>query len=186
MKHSVINKTIQHLANSDAILCPTDTIWGLSCDATNAKAVEKIYDIKGRSKEKSFIVLVSSTEMLKQYVTELDLDIQEISAQYNKPVTIIYPKAKNLANNVVAANGSIAIRLVKDGFTKDLIEQFGKPIVSTSANFSNEGTASTFDEISTELKNKVDYIVETDFGKDAANASCILLIENNEIKVLRA
>ncbi|MGB1018747.1 MAG: L-threonylcarbamoyladenylate synthase [Chitinophagales bacterium] len=182
---SVINKSIQHLKNGKVILCPTDTIWGLSCDATNFSAVEKIYDIKGRSKEKSFIVLVSSLKMLMHYVEEVSLDIEKISSKYDKPVTIIYPKAKNLAKNVVAKNGSIAIRIIKDGFTKKMIEQFGKPIVSTSANFSNKNTAENFNKISEELKVKVDYIVETDYGKKAANASSILLIENNKIKILR-
>ena len=183
---SVINKSIQHLKNGKVILCPTDTIWGLSCDATNFSAVEKIYDIKGRSKEKSFIVLVSSLKMLMHYVEEVSLDIEKISSKYDKPVTIIYPKAKNLAKNVVAKNGSIAIRIIKDGFTKKMIEQFGKPIVSTSANISGNETPKSFKEISKPILEGVDYIVNLHKNKMNTKSSTILKIDGKDIQVLRA
>lgn len=180
-----INNAISYLQNGKVILCPTDTIWGMSCDATNFEAVENIYTIKKRDKSKSLIVLVSSLEMLKNYVSEIAPNVLEIIASHHKPLTIIYSGAKNLASNVFAQDFSIAIRLVSKGFCHQLISSYGKPIVSTSANFSNEATAFTFEEINDLLKQKVDFIIDKKFGEITSSASTIIKLENDNIITIR-
>lgn len=186
MMNLEIEKTISHLKNGEVILCPTDTIWGLSCDATNEEAVEKIYSIKARDKSKSLIILVANENMLADYLELAPSHLPINFADYEKPVTVIYPGAKNLASNVYAQDKSIGIRIVKEGFAHQLINAFTKPIVSTSANFSNKPSALEFDDIEQELKDKVDYIVKKDFGNTKSQSSTIVKIENNEVKILRA
>ena len=185
MMNFEIEKAIKHLQKANVILCPTDTIWGLSCDATNERAVEKIYKIKARDKNKSLIILVSNIEMLTTYLESAPISLPIKFEDFPKPVTVIYPGAKNLAKNVYAHDKSIAIRIVKDGFVNKLISTFKKPIVSTSANFSNEASALEFDEIKTELKQKVDFIVDRKFGQNKAQSSTILKIENQKIISIR-
>lgn len=181
-----IEKALKHLKKGKVILCPTDTIWGLSCDATNPKAVEKIYTIKAREKSKSLIVLVSSFEMLYKYIENIP-NVEAINFEaHQKPVTVIYSGAKNLASNVYAQDQSVAIRVVKAGFVKELISAFKKPIVSSSANFSNHATALHFDDIKESLKQKVDYTVDQKFGQQKAQSSTILKIESDTIKTIRA
>ena len=181
-----INKCIEVLKSGGIILYPTDTVWGIGCDATNEDAVNKIYQLKQREDNKSMIVLVANDAMLQKYVVEIpDLawDIIDIS---DKPTTIIYPKAKQLAKNVIAENGSIAIRMVKDGFCNQLVHRFNKPIVSTSANISVKPTPNNFSEISSEIKSGVDYVVQPTF--DSGNhypSSIIQLGLSGEIKVIR-
>ena len=124
-----INKCIEILKSGGLILYPTDTVWGIGCDATNPEALKKIYTLKKREDAKSMIVIVSNDAMIQKYVVEIpDLawDIIDIS---DKPTTIIYPKAKNLAKNAIAKDGSIAIRMVKEGFVNQLLQKFNKPIV---------------------------------------------------------
>ena len=181
-----IDKCIEILNSGGIILYPTDTIWGLGCDATNAEAVQKIYDLKQRSDTKSLIVMVGNDAMLNNYVKdvpELAWDIIDIT---DKPTTIIYPEAKNLAHNVIAEDGSIGIRMVKEGFCNQLLFKFRKPIVSTSANISESSTPLTFSEIPSIIKKNVDYIVDQQF--DAGNrkpSSLIKLGKNREIQILR-
>lgn len=181
-----IEKAIQHLKKADVILCPTDTIWGLSCDATNKKAVEKIYDIKARDKSKSLIILVSTIEMLAQYLEIAPSTLPINLADYKKPVTVIYPGAKNLAENVYAQDKSIGIRIVKDGFAHELITAFKKPIVSTSANFSNQPSALEYDEIDEALKAKVGFIVDRKYGGKKSQSSTILKLDGEKIIIIRA
>ncbi|MBK6284206.1 MAG: threonylcarbamoyl-AMP synthase [Draconibacterium sp.] len=142
------------------ILYPTDTIWGIGCDATNEKAVEKIYKIKKREDSKSMLVLMENPALLERYVDdvpEIAWDLVEVATT---PLTVIYPNAKNLAKNLVADDGSIGIRFTKEAFTTQLLQRFRKPLVSTSANISGEKSPAFFDEISEEIKSQVDYIVE--------------------------
>ena len=177
-----LQKTIAHLKKGHVILCPTDTIWGLSCDATNTEAVERIYRIKKRDKSKSLIVLVSSIEMLSKYVEKLPTDLNKILNTFDKALTIIYPRALNLTKNVCAQDSSIALRIVKHGFAHQLIAQFGKPIVSTSANYSNEATATEYNEINDALKRDVNYVVDKSFGNSTAKSSTIIkLLESGYI-----
>ena len=142
-----IQKCIQVLKAGGIILYPTDTVWGIGCDATNEDAVKKVYQLKQRDDAKSLIILVANDAMLNKHVKEvpeLAWDLIDIS---NSPTTIIYEGAQNLAKNVIAQNGSIAIRMVKDNFCHQLVYNYRKPIVSTSANISNSPTPLSFNEI---------------------------------------
>lgn len=158
--HDDIKKALEVLKNGGIILYPTDTIWGIGCDATNENAVEKIYKIKKREDSKSMLVLMENPALLERYVDdvpEIAWDLVEVATT---PLTVIYPNAKNLAKNLVAEDGSIGIRFTKEAFTTQLLQRFRKPLVSTSANISGEKSPAFFDEISEDIKNQVDYIVE--------------------------
>lgn len=153
-------KDIEHclrvLRNGGIILYPTDTVWGIGCDASNNTAVSRIFQLKGRPDDKSFIILVKDHAMLSNYVENAGAIFYDPTI----PTTIIYPKAKNLASKATAADGSVAIRIVQDEFCQNLIAAFGAPIVSTSANFHKSATPRIFDEISEEIKNGVDYVAK--------------------------
>ena len=155
-----IENTVKALEEGGVVLYPTDTIWGIGCDATNSQAVEKVFNIKGREKNKSLIVLMSGLTQLKKYVRNIPIIAYNLIADSKHPTTIIYSEAVNLAENAIAADGSIAIRIPDNEFCIQLIEAFGKPIVSTSANFSGEALAKSFNEIPTDLLLKMDYIVQ--------------------------
>lgn len=158
--HNDIQKALEILKNGGVILYPTDTIWGIGCDATNKEAVDRIYRIKKREDSKSMLVLMENPALLDRYVDEVPevaWDLIEITA---KPLTVIYPGAKNLAANLIAEDGSIGIRFTKEEFTQKLLQRFRRPLVSTSANISGEKAPAFFDEISDEIKNQVDYIVK--------------------------
>ena len=169
-----IKKTINILQKGGVILYPTDTIWGIGCDATNDKAIEKIFQIKGRSNNKALISLVANKKQLKE-ITGFVPDIDIIS----KPTTVIYPKAIGLSTKALAQNNSAAIRIVNDDFCKDLIHCFNKPIISTSANISNLKSPNNFSEISAEIKQNVDYIVDLYHKKIMTNPSKILLLNKD-------
>ncbi|MGQ9620439.1 MAG: L-threonylcarbamoyladenylate synthase [Bacteroidales bacterium] len=154
-----LEKSIEVLQKGGVILYPTDTIWGLGCDATNAEAVERIYSIKKRHDSKSLIILVSSIEMLEKYVDGVPPAAVEILNVADKPVTIVYPGGRNLAPLVLADDGSVGIRVTIDRFCRTLIEKFGRPLVSTSANVSSCRAPANFSEIVPEIKEAADYIV---------------------------
>ena len=181
-----LEKAVKIISSDGIILYPTDTIWGIGCDATNQKAVSKIYQIKQREYSKSLIVLVSDIDMLKEYVAEVPEKIIELLAQEQNPITIIYPNARKLAPNAIADDGTIAIRIPKDDFCVSLINKFGKPIVSTSANISGEIAPKNFLLISELLKTKVDYVVNyKQDNETSSKASKIVKIENNELVYIR-
>ena len=152
-----LEKSLHYLQEGGIILYPTDTIWGIGCDATNSEAVQRIYALKKRAEEKTMIVLAADTNMLQQYV---DIDELPPMPAHHKPLTIIYPHAKKLAQNLIADDGSIAIRIPNDEFCHLLIGMYGRPIVSTSANFSGSAAPRVFDEICEEIKSGVDYTVK--------------------------
>jgi len=154
-----IRKAIAMLEKGKTLLYPTDTIWGLGCDATNPRAVEKIYLIKKRKENKSLIVLLDSADKLEQYALDVPQVAYDLIRNYTSPLTVIYPNARGLAKNVIAEDGSIAIRVVRDEFCRKMIEGFGKPIVSTSANISGEPAPLAFSKISEEVKKGVDHII---------------------------
>jgi L-threonylcarbamoyladenylate synthase len=154
-----INKALEVLNKGGIILYPTDTIWGIGCDATNSEAVAKIYNLKQRIDSKSMLVLVDNENRLQQYVSEVPEAAWQLIEVSDKPLTIIYSGAKNLAKNLLAEDGSIGIRIAKDEFCEKLIGRFRRPIVSTSANISGEKSPALFDEINSVIKDKVDYIV---------------------------
>jgi L-threonylcarbamoyladenylate synthase len=182
-----IDKTVNVLTQGGVILYPTDTIWGIGCDATNQKAVERIYKIKKRIESKSLIILVSDTEMLKEYVSDTPDIAWDLVNNVDRPTTFIYPKAKNLAKKVVASDGSVAIRVVSDEFCRQMITLFGKPIVSTSANISGEPTALFFNKVSAEIKKNVNYIVGLyhDTIREIRPSTLIRLFSSGEYEIIR-
>lgn len=154
-----IDRCLTVLRAGGIILYPTDTIWGIGCDATNEEAVQKIFSLKQRAESKSMIILVADKESISEYALPLPEKIRKIIAGYEVPVSVIYAGAKNLATNLIAADGSIAIRVIKDEFCNALISSFGKPIVSTSANISGRPFPANFKGIDAEIKNGVDHVV---------------------------
>jgi L-threonylcarbamoyladenylate synthase len=164
------------LKNGGLILYPTDTIWGIGCDATNPEAVEKVFALKGRDKSKSMLILLHNDNQLASYVREIPEVAYELIEVTERPLTIIYSGAKNLADNAIAEDGTIGIRVVNHAFCQQLLQRFRKPIISTSANISGQGSATTFDEISDEIKEGVDYIVK--FGQhDKSNGKPSLIMK---------
>jgi L-threonylcarbamoyladenylate synthase len=182
-----IKKAVEVLKKGGTILYPTDTIWGIGCDATNFKAVQKIIQIKNRPKEFSFIILLEDNSKITQYVEEVPDILWDLLSSFDAPTTIIYPKAIKLAKNVIADDGSIAIRVVNDEFCCKLLSAFNKPIVSSSANYSGEPSSVMFKDISNEFKEKVDYVVKTNQQKlNKVKASTIIRLKmNGEFDVVR-
>jgi L-threonylcarbamoyladenylate synthase len=154
-----IKKTLTVLRSGGVILYPTDTVWGIGCDATNENAVKRIFEIKRRIDSKSMIILIDNPAKLQSYVDEVPDIAWDLIELSEKPLTIIYPKAKNLAPGLVAGDGSIGIRITNEIFSRTLCAQFRNPIVSTSANISGNATPVTFNQISDEIKSEMDYIV---------------------------
>lgn len=177
---------INLLKSGGTILYPTDTIWGIGCDATNIEAVNKIFDIKKREKNKSMIILVETEKRLQDLVDvpEMAWEIIDLS---EKPVTIVYENPRGLPKELLAEDGSIGIRLVKNDFCKKLITKLNKPLVSTSANFSGSKSPLKFSDISSEIIGLVDYAVEEDREKvsEYSGSSVIKIWSDNRIKVLR-
>lgn len=155
-----IERSLKILKRGGVILYPTDTVWGIGCDATRNRSVDRIYKIKRRPESKSLIVLLDRFEKIANYVKEVPEIARSLNESINTPLTIIYPKATNLARNLIASDGSIAIRIVKDEFCRQLIEQLDRPFVSTSANITGEATPLLFSKISPEITEAVDYIVD--------------------------
>lgn len=177
-----INTCINVLKQGGTILYPTDTIWGIGCDATNIEAVEKIKKIKNRTAQKSLIILVDTRSRLKTIInTKYNINYPNL-----KPTTIIYPKVYKIAKNILAEDGSCGIRIPEDEFCKKLIKQFGYPITSTSANISREGTPRKFSEINQAILKDVDYIVNLRREEIMETPSKIIKIDDiGNIKVIR-
>jgi L-threonylcarbamoyladenylate synthase len=158
MKNEV-EKALEVVKAGGIILYPTDTIWGIGCDATNEEAVQKVMALKGRSASKSLIVLVDNDTKLASYVREIPDVAYDLIEYAENPLTIVYSNAKNLAPGVINEDGSVGIRVVKHNFCQQLIQRFRLPIVSTSANISGEPAPKNFSEVSQEIINGVDYVV---------------------------
>lgn len=178
---SVIEEAVNTIKKGGVILYPTDTIWGLGCDATNPIAIKKVYEIKQREESKALITLVSDKKMLYKYTNYIpNFNLT------NKPTTIIYPNVVGLSKNLLPEDGSAAIRIPKDLFCIQLIQTFGKAIVSTSANISGKESPKQFLDISNHIKNNVDYIVNLRKNEKMEKPSSIIkLEENGKIKKLR-
>lgn len=182
-----INKAIEVLRKGGIILYPTDTIWGIGCDATNPEAVEKVYRIKRRAESKAMLVLMSGVAELERYVEnvpEIAYDLIDVAV---RPLTIIYDKAVGLAPNLVAEDGSIGIRITQEAFSSQLCRRFRKPIVSTSTNISGTSGPLGFRDISPEIIDAVDYVVgyRQDETVEAQPSSVIKLSESGVIKIIR-
>ena len=155
-----IEESLKVLRSGGIILYPTDTVWGIGCDATNDEAVLRIYNLKRRNDDKSMIVLLADEQDIIKYVQQPNPKVFDYIKGIHKPTTVIYESAIGLSKNLINKNGSIAIRIVKDRFCRELIRKFGKPIVSTSANISGYPAARVFPDIDIEIKSGVDYIVQ--------------------------
>jgi L-threonylcarbamoyladenylate synthase len=173
-----VNKAFEVLKAGGLILYPTDTLWGIGCDATNVEAVEKIIELKGRSSGKSMIILLDTDSKLQSYVDEVPEIAYDLIDFAENPLTIVYSGAKNLATNALAEDGSIGIRIVKHEFCKHLLQRFRKPITSTSANLSGEPSPIGFYDINPQIINGVDYVVNWDQDViSAAKPSTIMKLE---------
>jgi L-threonylcarbamoyladenylate synthase len=182
-----IKNALKTLREGGVILYPTDTVWGIGCDATNNEAVDKICRIKSRNDSKSFIVLVDSPAMVERYVKDIPEIALELMEVTETPLTIIYPKARNLAVSVAAEDGSVGIRVCMEEYCNELIGRFRKPIVSTSANISGDPTPSYFDEIHQKIVEAADYIVEykRDDRQKRQPSPVIKIEHNGVIKIIR-
>lgn len=182
-----IRRALDVLNKGGVILYPTDTIWGIGCDATNEEAVSRVYAIKRRTDAKALITLVDSEAKIQGYVREIpDVAWQLIDCS-TRPLTIIYDGARHLAPNLLAEDGSVAIRLTREAFSRELCLRFHRPIVSTSANLSGEPSPATFDAISEDIKQAVDYVCTSrrDDRTPARPSSIIKLAANGEVKIIR-
>lgn len=183
-----IKKACEVLKNGGIILYPTDTIWGIGCDATNEEAVNRIYLLKQRDDSKSMLVLTDNPAKLQTYIQDVPDIAWDLIDLTDKPLTIIYEGARNLAANLISSDGSIGIRITDEVFSRELCRQFRKPIVSTSANISGESPPSRFSQISPEIKNGVDYVVtfRQKEHNDAKPSGIVKLGKNGTIKIIRA
>jgi len=182
-----IAEAVKVLNEGGIILYPTDTVWGIGCDATNEKAVARIFELKKRSDAKSLVTLAYDMDMIDRYVKEIPSMAETLSELSDKPLTIIYPGAEGLAANVIAEDYSAAIRIPKSEFCLQLLRRFRKPLVSTSANISGEETPSCYEEISAEIISSVDWCADPIYEEGATGqaSSIIKLGLSNEVTIIR-
>ena len=182
-----IDNCIKVLKAKGTIIYPTDTIWGLGCEATFEEAVEKVYEIKKRPADKSFIVLVNGLDMLDRYLRNIPAVALELIEMSDKPVTIVYDSPTAIAKNALAPDGTCAIRIVKDDFCVALMKRLGRPLISTSANYSGTPSPRNFSEIDKSLLASVDYVVKykQQTPVNAKPSSIIKIGDNNSVKVIR-
>jgi len=182
-----INHSVSLLKKGKIILYPTDTIWGIGCDATNTKAVNRLFRLKGRDKTKSMIILLDDDSKLVEYVKEIPPIAYDLIKNADSPITIVYPGAKNISKNLIAEDGTVAIRIVKGRFTEKVIQNLDRPLVSTSANLSGQPAPGTFNQINDKVIKSVDYVVEHFRGNTRTlKASTIIKLEpNGRFVVLR-
>lgn len=182
-----IKGSLKILKEGGVILYPTDTVWGLGCDATNPAAVQRIFRIKSRTESKNLLILVNGITMLERYVKEVPEIVHQLSAASDSPMTIIYPEGRNLAEGVCGEDGTVGIRICNDEFCRELIYRFRKPIVSTSANITGKPAPSNFGEIDGNIIRSVDYTVRyRQDDKRKYSASPVIKVERNGVfKIIR-
>jgi len=182
-----INKALKAVQEGCVILYPTDTIWGLGCDATNPDAIKKIYALKQRDDTKSLIILLAEARDIFRYVANPHPDIVSIVEKFDRPTTVIYEQAVGLPDNLVSSDGSIAIRVTRDPFCKSLIKRLKKPLVSTSANISGEPSPRSYSDISPAIKNGVEHIValRQEEANDAPPSRIIRIDNDGNLSVIR-
>lgn len=181
-----IHKAYEVIQNGGILLYPTDTVWGIGCDATNAEAVAKIYKLKQRAETQSMIVLMNGEKMLYNVFKEIPEVAWQILDLSENPTTLILDSPRNVAPNIIAPDKSLGIRLVKEPFCYKLMERMKKPLVSTSANISGQPTPKSFKEISAEIVNGVDYVVNLHRDKIAGKPSTIIKLTNDsQVKIIR-
>ena len=186
MKEDIQN-CLNTLREGGIILYPTDTVWGIGCDASNPQAIQKIYDLKGRTSSKALITLVGSEVMLERTVLNMPEIAWDLIESANRPLTLIYDEVKGIAPNAIAEDGSCGIRLAKDTFCQQLIQRLGKPIISASANVSGEETPKDFRSISDTILKGVDFVVNyrQNEATSQKSSNIIKLKNNGEIKIIR-
>ena len=182
-----VERTVAFLKAGKTILYPTDTIWGVGCDATSSKACEKVYTVKQRPKDKSLIVLIDSVDRLQDYVVDVPVVAYDLIKAAKKPLSIVYSQGKNLAKNI-SADGSVCIRVVNHDFCKEVIRRLGRPITSTSANLSGQPTPLTYNDITETMKQSVDYTVQLyhDVLERPRSSTVIRLHEDFTYEILRS
>jgi L-threonylcarbamoyladenylate synthase len=182
-----VNQSLHVLRKGGLILYPTDTIWGIGCDATNSKAIEEIYALKQRAESKSLIILVLDAQMLKKYVRHVPSTAADLMERYQRPLTIIYPEAENLPKNLVPSSKTVAIRIPNHPFCAELLRQFQKPIVSTSANISGKPSPSHYYEIEKDIRDGVGYVVNLDRGnlRNTSPSTIIRIHTNGDFEIIR-
>ncbi len=182
-----VKKAVEVMKQGGIILYPSDTIWGLGCDALNKKAILKINNLKQRQERKNLIILVASFQEVGLYVKQMPEVVEDLIDSFNRPLTVIYPEARNLPDSLIAEDGSIGIRVVKNELCEALIREMGHPLVSTSANVTGGDTPLTFSMISTHIKNGVDYIVNVRQEKvtEMKPSTIIRVGTNNEFIIIR-
>jgi len=186
MAEQDLSRATEALQNGKIILYPTDTLWGIGCDATNEEACQRIINLKNRAGEKSFILLADSFQMVEKYIPDFAEVCYELAEISDKPLTIIYPNARGLASSVLAEDGSVGIRITKDPICLKLIRSIRKPIVSTSANLTGEPSPSVFGDISETIKGGVDAIVmERLFEKCTTPSQIIKIGLDSSIQIIR-
>lgn len=182
-----LDAALRSLSNGEVIIYPTDTIWGLGGDATNVKVVRRIFELKHRSRAKSLVVLMRDVDMLNMYIKDVPKEILTLLDKTDYPTTIIYQNPQGLAGNAIALDNTVAIRIPQHDFCQKLLSQFGKPIVSTSANMSGRSTPKSFDEIDEVILDGADYVVNLERSKQCEKASRILKINiNGELEIIRS
>ena len=183
---AIVQEAVSALKKGETILYPTDTIFGIGCDATNYEAVEKIYEIKERDPSKSLLILVESFQMLDQYIEEVPEMAWEVLKVNKDPLTIIFDRPKGVAENLIADDNSLAVRVTNDPLCRAIIRGLRRPIVSTSANISGQPSPVHFDDISKQLKDRIDHIVDLPLPAKNIKPSAIMKISNNgEVKIIR-
>lgn len=187
MIDSTIHSAVEALRQGRTLLYPTDTIWGIGCDATNAAAIELVYALKQRDHSKSMLILCSDVEMLRRYVADPTEEALRMVTESDRPTTVIFPKAVGLPDNLLAQDGSIGIRIPQTDFCQRLLQELGRPIVSTSANLSGEPSPACFDDISQALKSRVWHIVEDrpEYNREGQSSRIVKLSPTGEIIILR-
>ncbi|MCQ2285927.1 MAG: threonylcarbamoyl-AMP synthase [Bacteroidales bacterium] len=182
-----IENCVERLLAGEILLYPTDTVWGIGCDATNEKAIQRIYELKQRNERKSMLVLLDKKEKLPYYVKNIPAIAWDLLAKVERPTTFIYPTAQNLPSRLVPLDGTIAIRIVDSEFCKKIIAAMNRPLISTSANISGSPSPASFDDIAPEIINGVDYVVPQQYNTSTNTqpSSMIRFIDDNQYVTIR-
>lgn len=186
-KQKIIDQAISVLHDGGVILYPADTIWGIGCDPTNKEAIQKIYEIKGRSFNKPLILLVADISQLYEVVTAVHPRIDTLLSLHERPLTIIYPKAREAYAHLAAPEGTIGVRVVISGFCHELLKSYGSPLISTSANLSGEPSPTDFGSVNTAIINMVDYAMPANTEKGITGTASVIARydANGELDFLR-
>ena len=188
MTKNEVHSAVAALERGDTLLYPTDTIWGVGCDATNVGAVEKVYSIKHRDHSKSMLILCADVEMVERFVSPAGEEVRNLLLYDGRPTTVIMPLESSLmADNLAASDGSIGVRIPQMDFCQSLLQLFGKPVVSTSANFSGRPSPQTYADIEEELKARVDYCVPPEYEQETAGQSSriVKLLSDGTLSIIR-